>query len=189
MRLIVYGYILTCLFSSKLFSQNGSITGTVKDNETGQLLSSVNVTIHSLKKGTVTDHTGEFQFNNIPKGSYEIVFSFVGYKSSKLSIKVDSNSIKHLEISLSSLPIKLGEVKVYSTKTISSLNNIPIPAEVILNDQIKSSNPVSVPDVLKNEPGLALGRDGIWGTQISVRGLSKSSIVTMVDGNRLETAS
>ncbi len=188
MKLIVFIFFITNLFSSVIFPQNGIISGTIRDKETGRLLSSVNVTIPLLKIGTVTDNSGIFQLKDIPKGRYEILFSFVGYKSLRLSIKFDSAAIQHLNVNLLPSPIKLGEVKVYSTKTTSALNYIPVPAEVVLNDKIKSNNPVSVPDVLKNEPGLALGRDGIWGTQTSIRGLSKSSIVTMVDGNRLETA-
>ncbi len=188
MKLIIYIFFCTFTFSSILFPQNRDITGTVRDSRTSRLLSNVNVTIPLLEIGTTTNKEGKFKFNKIPGGLYEILFSYVGYKSLKLSIKIDTNSIKSLEINLSPSPIRLGEVRVYSAKTISPLNNIPVPADVVLNNKIKNGNPVSVPDVLKNEPGLALGRDGIWGTQLSIRGLSKSSIVTMIDGNRLETA-
>jgi hemoglobin/transferrin/lactoferrin receptor protein len=37
-------------------------------------------------------------------------------------------------------------------------------------------------------PGVSLIRDGIWGTTVSIRGLSKQNIVTLIDGNRIETA-
>jgi hemoglobin/transferrin/lactoferrin receptor protein len=188
MRLIFYSLLLCSLFSSLLFSQNSIIFGTVRDSETGLFLPLVNVKIIPLNINTITDEEGNFKFENVQKGRCKIIFTHVGYKSFEIIVAANPDSVRPIEINLIPSPINLGEVIVYSTKTISLLNDIPVPAEVVTYNKIKRSNPVSVPDVLKNEPGLALGRDGIWGTQISIRGLSKSSIVTMVDGNRLETA-
>ncbi len=42
--------------------------------------------------------------------------------------------------------------------------------------------------MLSNEPGIRLARDGIWATSLNIRGLSEQRIVTLVDGNRVETA-
>ena len=188
MRLILYSLLLCSLFSSLLFSQNSIISGTVRDSETGLFLPLVNAKIIPINISAITDADGNFKFENIQNGSYKIIFTRVGYKSFELPIETHSDSARQIEINLIPSPIKLGDVRVYSTKTISPLNDIPVPAEVVTYRKIKRIDPVSVPDVLQNVPGLALGRDGIWGTQISIRGLSKSSIVTMVDGNRLETA-
>src|SRR3990172_3804581 len=40
---------------------------------------------------------------------------------------------------------------------------------------------------LKPNP-ISLGRDGIWQTFVSVRGLSRSNLVYLIDGNRIETS-
>jgi hemoglobin/transferrin/lactoferrin receptor protein len=188
MKTVSYYIYFTFLFASFLFPQNIKISGIVRDNETGRALSSVYVSILNKNITTLTDASGNFRFNDLPKGKLTFVFTHVGYKLYQLPIEINSDSTRFLEINLIQSPISVGEVRVYSTKTNLSLNEVPIPAEVVTSNEIKKYDPVSVPDILKNEPGLALGRDGIWGTRVSIRGLSNSSIVTMVDGNRLETA-
>ena len=176
------------VFSCLLFSQNLVIEGTVKDKETGKSLPLANVFISENKNETLTDDSGNFKFFDVRPGFYTLIFSHIGYKTVKLKTAVIPGAKINLKISLSPSPISIGEVPVYSTKNISLLNNQPLPVDIITASDIKNKNYISVPGILQNEPGLALGRDGIWGTQLSIRGLSKSSIIILVDGNRVETA-
>lgn len=182
--------LLFCLiiFSYPVFSQNISLKGSVKDSETGKPISLVSVFVQTNKSETITDASGNFSFNNLPAGDETIYFSHIGYKTQKLDIKLLPGSKLNFNVSLTPSPISLGEVPVFSTKNISLLNNQPMPVDLLTSHEIKIKNDITVPDLLKNQPGLAVGRDGIWGTQLSIRGLSKSSIITLVDGNRLETA-
>ena len=185
-RVSLFYFII--VFSSSLLAQSGNVEGTVKDFNTGKPLASVNVIISSLKSGTVTDASGNYKLHNIPSGNYTIYFSYIGFKTEEKRINILPSSSRHLNISLKPSPIMFGEVPVFTTKNISFLNDEPIPVDIVTSSQINSLNSISVSDLLKDQPGLAMQRDGIWGTQISIRGLSKSSIVTMIDGNRIETA-
>ena len=47
---------------------------------------------------------------------------------------------------------------------------------------------MSLSNVLASEPGIAMGSDGVWSTSINIRGLSENRLVTLIDGNRIETA-
>ena len=47
---------------------------------------------------------------------------------------------------------------------------------------------MSLPDILQNEPGVSLLRDGIWGTEVSIRGLNRENVITMIDGSRIATS-
>jgi len=42
--------------------------------------------------------------------------------------------------------------------------------------------------VLAVEPGISMGSDGVWATNINIRGLGENRLVTLVDGHRVETA-
>lgn len=180
--------ICTIFFSCRLFSQSPVAEGTVKDTETGRPVPLVNLFIPSEKFESVTSSSGTFKLYNLPEGENIILFSRIGYKTERLKLIIKPDSVYHLDIFLNPSPITIGEVPVFSTKNISVLNNQPVPVEIVTSSGIKVQNNISVPGILKNEPGLALGRDGIWGTQLTIRGLSKSSIITLVDGNRMETA-
>ena len=52
------------------FSQNGNITGVVKDSKTKETLVGVNIVVNT-KTGTITDIDGKYKFN-LPKGKYTI---------------------------------------------------------------------------------------------------------------------
>ncbi len=188
MKLVTTFFLLILFSNSPLFSQTNNLSGHISDKASGKAISSVNIIVKNLNIGTISDASGNFNLNNLPNGEYKIVFSHIGYKALELSVEVKRHSSKYLKVQMKPSPITLGEINVLSTKTNSLLTNVPVPAVVVSSYDIKRNDPVSVPDVLKNEPGLALERDGIWGTDVSIRGLSKSSIVMMVDGNRLETA-
>ena len=47
---------------------------------------------------------------------------------------------------------------------------------------------MSLPDILQNEPGVSLLRDGIWGTEVSIRGLNRENVITLIDGSRIATS-
>ena len=68
------------LLPSVIFAQV-KLNGSVSDSETGEKLESVNIYIPELQRGTVTDKNGDYSIENLPKGSFSIQFSYVGYKS------------------------------------------------------------------------------------------------------------
>jgi hemoglobin/transferrin/lactoferrin receptor protein len=82
----------------------------------------------------------------------------------------------------------LREVTISSQRYEKKLDEISLPVELISSDFIKSVPAATASDLMKYQGGVSLTRDGIWATGITIRGLGKNSIVTLVDGNRIETA-
>lgn len=81
-----------------------------------------------------------------------------------------------------------GEIKVTATKLNKELKYVSIPIEITNARDFFINNGVTISDVIKNKAGISLIRDGIWATDISIRGLNKNNIVALVDGNRIETS-
>ena len=86
------------------------------------------------------------------------------------------------------LNITTGEIIVTSTRVENMVKDIALPIEVTSGEQILSLPVNTLPEVLTMKPGISLTRDGIWATDISIRGLSRFNIVTLIDGTRIETA-
>lgn len=84
--------------------------------------------------------------------------------------------------------ISLRESVVTSLKIERIIDETPANINIVSSMDVKKHASVTVADVLKYEPGLALGGDGVWATNINVRGLSENRLVTLVDDNRVETA-
>jgi len=84
--------------------------------------------------------------------------------------------------------LELRESVVTSLKIERVIDETPANINIVNSLDIKKRASTTVSDVLKFEPGLSLGGDGVWATNINVRGLSENRLVTLVDGNRIETA-
>jgi len=84
--------------------------------------------------------------------------------------------------------LMLKEITITSQRFNKKLDEVIPPFELVTQEKISQSPGITIADILKNEAGLTISRDGIWGTNVSIRGISRSGIVTFIDGNRIETA-
>ena len=55
-----------------LYAQNGSVTGTVKDNNQEPLFG-VNVSLKNITKGAQTNEEGVFVISNLENGNYTVI--------------------------------------------------------------------------------------------------------------------
>lgn len=187
LSLIFFSMVL--FINYDIYPQNvSSIKGVVLDTKTQLPLNNVNVTVSDNSYSTVTDYEGKYFIQNIPFGTYQLVFSHVGYKSVQIKVKLNNVNTKKLNINLEQTAIPLGSVIVTSTKFEKEIRDVSLPIEVLDKDEILKSPGITPSDLLVEIPGVTLERDGIWATSVNIRGLSRSSLVTLIDGNRIETA-
>lgn len=84
--------------------------------------------------------------------------------------------------------VNLEEMVVSSMKIDMKMKDTPAQLDVVTAVDCREHSSFTVADVLKYEPGISMGGDGVWATNINVRGMSENRLVTLVDGNRVETA-
>ncbi|MEA5427761.1 SusC/RagA family TonB-linked outer membrane protein [Arcicella lustrica] len=132
-------HIITCLFlslSTSLFAQLKTITGTIKDKETGDALPGVSVLIKGSSTGAVTDQKGYYKISASEKAI--LVFSFVGFAN--VEKVVGNQSI----ISVDLIPAnnELAEVRVvgYGTQTKAEFTGsaVRVSGEAIKEQPIQS---------------------------------------------------
>ena len=80
------------------------------------------------------------------------------------------------------------EIDVYSTARPSRVSLLALPSLTIGGDELSAPSLFTPADALRREAGIALTRDGIWATSVSIRGLSKERILILSDGERVQTA-
>jgi TonB-dependent receptor len=144
----LFVFICTVLSFSFSFAQNGTLRGSVIDNETGEGLIGATAQFANTSIGSVTDIDGKFTIKNIPSGSYTLLVSYVGYQTQK----IENVDIKSGEVSV--LDIRL---KTEST----SLNEVVVTAQVIKNNEVALLT-------LQRKSSLVL--DGISAKQFSLNG-------------------
>ena len=164
------------------------LTGLVIDKQSGKPLSGANVLLAQEHRGVVTDQQGRFTLMNVAPGAAQVLVSYIGYQPYHGHMSIAPDAELFLTIALSPMMLNLADMVVTSPKIDKQLRDIALPLTVVRAEKIATQAPVSIANILQNEPGIAMGRDGIWGTFISIRGLSRNTIVTLIDGNRIDTA-
>lgn len=89
--------LILCLLTTILSIAQGTISGTVKDSETGQPLEGASVFAQNTTKGTLSNKEGAFSLY-LEKGGYEIVVSFSGYLSKTINLEVASDRTFDLQL-------------------------------------------------------------------------------------------
>jgi hemoglobin/transferrin/lactoferrin receptor protein len=191
MKLKIIYYILPFVVLTlfiNLSAQSLKFKGIVVDSITKQPIENVNVFLIGEKESTTTNSKGEFYFKGL-ESRINLKFTHISYKTRSLTFQVpglrpDSGII----IKLSYANISLHDVYIVSTKNRKRYSESPLPLEVITKDEIQKRQARTVADIISEKPGLSIQRDGIWATSISIRGLTGSDVITLIDGNRIETA-
>ena len=93
-KLLLLPFVL--LVTVFAFAQ-GTISGTVKDAETGLPLEGASVFAQNTTKGTLSDKEGAFKLY-LDKGGYEIVVSFTGYTSKTINLEVTGDRTFDLKL-------------------------------------------------------------------------------------------
>jgi len=185
-RKIILLLSLVLSLTQFITGQSFSLKGKIIDQKNGSSIQGVAILI-SYNYLTYSNGDGDYIINQLSKGTYEVKVSCIGYKPFSSKIVIDSVSlIKNFE--LESSIIELDEVVVSTNRTEDYLRNSPFAELVVDKEEIQTRPSVSLPDILQNEPGISLVRDGIWGTELNIRGLNRENIVTLIDGNRVVTS-
>ncbi len=176
--------LLTLLLVAPLFAVQ--VRGRVVQAESRRPLPDANIQISGTATGTVSNSNGEFKIE-LPAGKAELVVSYIGYETQRVTVDGD-NPPAELRVELMPKPLTSGEVVVTSLRYEQSLKNIAMPISIVGGERIEALSPRDVAEAVRNEPGLSVTRDGVWGSAVTIRGLSRNNIVALIDGNRIDTA-
>jgi len=175
-----------CLFPAQ--SQTVSLVGKVVDASSLQPVTNAVVVVLELGERKNTAGAGRFYFEQLAPGRYTISVHHIAYAVAEKTIFLAAGIADSVVIELQPALLESDEVVVRSTRTSATAQGISYPYSVEMSEEIVQLPSVTVPDVLKGSPGVTLVRDGSWETDISIRGMARSNIVTMVDNTRIETA-
>jgi len=176
-----------------VFAQPWSFRGKVTNLSTGETLPGTHITIYDsvtgmLIKQGMTGKEGSFSFTDLSSKQISIVLSFVGFRVHEENIDLAGNETATFTFSLAPAPVPVGEITVTALRRDRLLRDVSLPLAVITGTNMDKMTALTMSDIIQHEPGLNLARDGIWGTTINIRGLTENRIVTLVDGNRIETS-
>ncbi len=120
-------------------------------------------------------------------------FTTIGLLISSLTLYSQANKkTEQVRDTLSSVTgekvIPLSEIVVSSFRVNRAVKELPAPLAVVGLYNFRKFSSLTLSNVLASEPGISMGSDGIWSTRAVIRGMNENRLVTLVDGNRIETA-
>ncbi len=107
--------IILLLSFQTVFSQekiSSSISGVIKDSETGEPVENVNVFIANSMYGTSTNEEGFYKIENLSSGVYKLIVSHVNYYFEEKEIKIDDQKSLHYNFLLMQKSYELPQLLV-----------------------------------------------------------------------------
>src|SRR5690625_5868674 len=88
-------------FVNVMHAKTGTLYGFVTDSETGETLIGTTVMLPELESRSATDLDGHYQMNNVPTGTHQIRFSYVGYRTVNTTVTITTgNNTLNMEMAL-----------------------------------------------------------------------------------------
>jgi len=160
------------LFASLLFSSvitlsvngQGTLSGLVEGEVSGEPLPGAHVFLRELGKGTISDRFGRYVLTNIPAGVYNVDVTFVGYDPNARKVKIANDSTSVIDASMVAGKLRLDDVVVTakSEESINTFSSVDIKLRPVNSSQ----------DILRMVPGLFIAQHAGGGKaeQIFLRG-------------------
>jgi outer membrane receptor for ferrienterochelin and colicins len=178
MRNIVFIYLLL----SSAFMMGQTISGKIT-TENGDEIPYANVYLKKTKIGTSSDENGFYELNKIPKDSYTLIISSIGYKTKSIKITITNDQKITRNITLLE-DNSLDEIVVSGTLRPVSKTNSPVPVEVYSETFFKRNPTPSVFESLQNVNGVRpqLNCNVCNTGDIHINGLEGPYTFVLIDG-------
>lgn len=158
----------------------GKISGKVIDGST-KTIESATITLHRVKdssvaKMSVADKTGNFEFSDVPLGSYFVSISAVGHDKGVSGPVEISAGNQHIQLKTIEL---VPQAKAISGVTVTSKRPLieQKAGKTLINVEASPTNTgLNALEVLEKSPGVSVDNDG----NISLKG--KQGVMILIDG-------
>lgn len=163
-----------------LFSQDFKLSGNILEQETNEPILGANINIKNTNNGVVSDFDGKFEIT-LPKGSYEVIFSYLGFADQTLKIDLDKDL--NITVLLEPSDEELDEVLVQENVEKTEIRSARMSTSRLTSETIKKIPVVlGEADVIRSLiqlPGISNTGEGSSG--FNVRGGNAGQNLVLVD--------
>ncbi|MCD0487173.1 TonB-dependent receptor [Pedobacter sp. MC2016-14] len=178
------------LFGSTLaMAQRGIIKGKISSSDYKEALAGATVFINGTNSSTATGINGEYQFY-VNAGKLKLTVRYLGYRDTVVSINVNPNELKVVNLALQSRQSALQNVVVTGFtqgqgKALNQQKNADNIKNIIASDQMGKFPDPNAAEALQRVPGVNIERDQGEGRYVSLRGLAPQFTNTSVNGEQI----
>ncbi len=178
-KIIFFAFLL---FSGSLVVAQTSITGTVKDAKTGEILFGANVKVTGKAVGTTSDFDGNFSLTVNDNPPFTIEISMLGFQTLKVEI-TQNRQVVNAELQENATA--LDEVVVSASRTPERILESPVTVERLDARAIKNTSAPSFYDGLENLKGVDINTNSLTFKSVNTRGFAtfaNTRFMQLVDG-------
>lgn len=163
------------------FSQN-SIHGIIKDDV--DVIPFANIFIKENNKGVSSNENGYYSIDNLSEGTYTLIISSVGYKTTRKKFTIKSNENIEINVPLVESSESLDEVVITGTLKPVSRMESPVPVEVYKPAFFKKNPTPNIFEALQNVNGVRPQINcNVCNTgDIHINGLEGPYTLVLIDG-------
>lgn len=172
--MLFIGMSILCNFSNA--QSHYEVSGTVVD-ENNKPLTGATVFLFPVKKGTITDASGNFSINNLSIGTYSIEISFIGYKTLIDTITLVGNKKYKFQLEVSALSLQ--EVVVTDNYFETRKKEESLNIEIVNDAYLKQNLGGSLIGSLERLPGVTKIDIGSGQSKPVIRGLGFNRVVVV----------
>ncbi len=175
------------------FAQTSILKGKVMDSKDQFSLPGATLRISEGNRFTVSDANGNFEFLDLPVGTYQLTVDYLGYDHFSQQVQVTSTN-GQLQVLLEAASNSIDEVTVMGdiakgqAKALNQQKNNSNITNIISSDQVGRFPDQNIGDALKRVPGITMQNDQGEARNIIVRGLSPELNSVTLNGDRIPSA-
>ena len=184
---------LVLIFVAPARSQTSpaAISGHIKDQNGANLAGAEVALVHSYQavlRRTVSDASGNFQFDNVAPGTYEVLISQTGFATHRVPAEVGSGRTTVVEVILEPMPLSSQVTVTAETGLVLDKDRVPQALNIISQSSITQRVTTVLAQAADEEVGLNVQRTSPTMGEIFVRGLTGKNVPVYIDGVRYTTS-
>ncbi|MEI6682039.1 MAG: TonB-dependent receptor [Bacteroidota bacterium] len=182
-RKFFFSFVILLLCATTLLGQV-TLRGKVTEKATGETLAGATIFIPDLKTGAATNSEGIYLISNLPKSTFLIQVSYVGYMA--ITRTVDLRKTTTADFEMSESAIEAQEVVVTGNALSSDNSQSSISITPIAKNQLLTLPSTNLINSIATVPGLSEITTGGAVSKPVIRGLSYNHVITLNEGVRQE---
>lgn len=173
------GLVLLC---AVLYGQGAQISGYVTSFESGESLTGANVFLKGSPFGAASNGDGYYLISEVPPGSYELVVSYLGYRTYTAPVSLNPREQRWIDIELRMAPVELSEVEV-SGERLERRINLQISRTTLNVRQLNTVPALGEGDLFRSLQGLpGVLTETEFSTGLVIRGGNSDQNLILLDG-------
>lgn len=171
-------------------NSDANLVGHIVNKDTQEHLPFINVQIKGTTIGTTSDASGHYFLTNLPEGTFEVVVSGTGYKTTSFTLTFTKGKTVEHKFEIEEEIINLGVVVVSANRNETARHEAPNLVNVLSTKIFETTNSACLSQGLSYQPGVRVETkcQSCGSQQVRINGLDGPYTQILIDSRPVFSA-